>query len=74
MSSATNKHVLAYRRGGTMDTARLVRKIRRRTGLTQEKFGRVVGVTWLTIHRWEKGKFKPHPVFLEKLKEIDKRV
>ncbi len=41
------------------DIPRLVRDLRERTGLTQEKFAAKLGVTFPTINRWENGRAKP---------------
>lgn len=32
-----------------------IRRIRHRLGLTQEAFGRLVGVHFVTVSRWERG-------------------
>jgi DNA-binding transcriptional regulator YiaG len=40
-------------------SARSVKAQRRRLGLSAEKFGKLVGVTGLTIYSWEAGKFRP---------------
>lgn len=50
--------------------AKLVRELRERTGLTQEKFAARLGVTLPTISRWETGRAKPSPLALEKIKEL----
>ena len=47
-----------------------VKRIRNLLGLSQEAFGRRVGVTLLTIHRWEAGKSKPHQSFAKTMKRI----
>jgi putative transcriptional regulator len=41
------------------DIPRLIRNLREQTGLTQEKFATKLGVTLLTINRWENGRAKP---------------
>jgi putative transcriptional regulator len=43
------------------DTPWLVRELRQRTGLTQEKFAAKLGVTFPTINRWENGRAKLYP-------------
>ncbi|HPQ71357.1 MAG TPA: helix-turn-helix transcriptional regulator [bacterium] len=52
------------------DSARLVRELRERTGLTQEKFAAKLGVTFPTINRWENNRAKPSPLALQKIKEL----
>jgi transcriptional regulator with XRE-family HTH domain len=46
---------------------RLIRTMRRRLGLTQEKFAARVGVTFPTVNRWENGKARPSPLALQKI-------
>jgi transcriptional regulator with XRE-family HTH domain len=47
------------------DIPRLVRELRERTGLTQEKFAAKLGVTFPTINRWENCRAKPSPLALK---------
>ena len=49
------------------DIPRLVRTLRERTGLTQEKFAAKLGVTFPTINRWENGRAKPSPLALKQI-------
>lgn len=49
---------------------RLVRELRKRTGLTQEKFAAKLGVTFPTINRWENGRAKPSPLARQKIEEL----
>jgi putative transcriptional regulator len=49
---------------------RLVRELRERTGLTQEKFAAKLGVTFPTINRWENGRAKPSPLALKQIEEF----
>lgn len=53
-----------------MDHATLVREIRRRLGLTQEKFAAKLGVTFPTVNRWENGKAKPSPLAIQQIAEL----
>jgi len=48
----------------------MVRGIRDRLGLTQEKFAAKVGVTFPTINRWENGRARPSPLALQRLEEV----
>ncbi len=52
------------------DIPRLVRELRRRTGLTQEKFAAKLGVTFPTINRWENGRAKPSPLGMKKIEDL----
>ena len=52
------------------DISRLVRELRQRTGLTQEKFAAKLGVTLPTINRWENGKAKPSPLALKQVEGL----
>ena len=53
-----------------MDTSRLVRDLRKRTRLTQEKFAARLGVAFATINRWENGRTKPSPLSLKQIEII----
>jgi len=52
------------------DIPQLVRALRERTGLTQEKFAARLGVTFPTINRWENGRAKPSPLAMQKIEEL----
>lgn len=52
------------------DLPRLVRELRERTGLTQEKFAAKLGVTYPTINRRENGRAKPSPLALKQIEEM----
>ncbi|MGB9610593.1 MAG: helix-turn-helix domain-containing protein [Bryobacteraceae bacterium] len=56
-----NKH------GGT---AELVRELRHRLGLTQEKMAARLGVTFPTINRWENGRARPSPLALKQIEDL----
>ncbi len=49
---------------------RLIRELRERTGLTQEKFAAKLGVTFPTINRWENGRAKPSPLAIQRIEEL----
>ena len=53
-----------------VDIPRLVRELRERTGLTQEKFAAKLGVTFPTINRWENGRAKPSPLALKQIEDL----
>lgn len=50
------------------EVGELMRELRLLTGLTQEKFAAKLGVTLLTINRWENARSKPSPLAMEKVK------
>jgi putative transcriptional regulator len=52
------------------DPAPLIRELRARLGLTQEKFAARLGVTLPTINRWENGRAKPSPLAIQTLREL----
>jgi transcriptional regulator with XRE-family HTH domain len=52
------------------DIPRLIRDLRERTGLTQEKFAAKIGVTFPTINRWENGRAKPSPLAMQRIEEL----
>ncbi len=52
------------------DIPRLVRELRKQTGLTQEKFAAKLGVTFPTINRWENGRSKPSPLAMKQIEVL----
>lgn len=52
------------------DIPRLVRELRERMGLTQEKFAARLGVTFPTINRWENGRARPSPLALKQIEDL----
>lgn len=50
--------------------ASLIRELRRRLGLTQERFAARLGVTLPTINRWENGRSYPSPLAIQTLKAL----
>jgi transcriptional regulator with XRE-family HTH domain len=52
----------------------MVRELRGRLGLTQEKFAAKVGVTFPTINRWENGRAKPSPLALQRLEDFIRKM
>ncbi len=52
------------------DIPLLIRELRERTGLTQEKFAAKLGVTFPTINRWENGRAKPSPLAMQRIEEL----
>jgi transcriptional regulator with XRE-family HTH domain len=53
-----------------VNVPRFIREIRKRTGLTQEKFAARLGVTFPTINRWENGRARPSPLAMQKIEEL----
>ena len=53
-----------------IDIPQLVRELRGRTGLTQEKFAAKLGVTFPTINRWENGRARPSPLAMQRIEEL----
>ena len=58
------------------DIKNLIRKLRQRLELTQEQLAHQLGVTYLTVNRWENDHAKPSPMAMKlielKLKEMGK--
>ena len=52
------------------DLPLLIRELRERTGLTQEKFAARLGVTFPTINRWENGRARPSPLALKQIENL----
>jgi len=52
------------------DYATLVRELRSRLDLTQEKFAARLGVSFPTINRWENGRSVPSPLALQRIEQI----
>lgn len=48
-----------------------VRRLRKRLGLTQEQFAQRVGVTFVTVNRWEAGHSAPRGLSLRELDRLD---
>jgi putative transcriptional regulator len=53
-----------------VDLSILVRSLRERMGLTQEKFAAKLGVTFASVNRWENGKAKPSPLALKQVEDL----
>lgn len=47
-----------------------IKKIRLKCFLSQEAFGRELGVSFSSINRWESGKTKPNMSAMKKIKEF----
>ena len=49
-----------------------VKTIRQALGMTQERLAQKLGVSFVTISRWELGKSKPSPMAIQKLDKLEK--
>lgn len=49
-----------------------IKILREALGLSQEQLARHLGVSFMTISRWERGHAKPSPLAMEKLEQIRK--
>jgi len=61
---------LAMKVTAQLEIANLIREIRSRLGLTQEKFAHHLGVTYLTVSRWENGRTSPSPMALKLIEGV----
>ncbi|RMH36561.1 MAG: XRE family transcriptional regulator [Nitrospirae bacterium] len=52
------------------DISKLIRDLRQRTGLIQEKFAAKLGVTFPTVNRWENRRAKPSLLALQKIEDL----
>ncbi len=50
-----------------------VRELRERLGLTQEDFAREVGVSMMTVSRWERGIARPTKLAIKQLDVLARR-
>jgi putative transcriptional regulator len=53
-----------------LDWAELIRELRGRLGLTQEKFAARLGVSFPTINRWENGRSVPSPLAQQRMEQV----
>jgi DNA-binding transcriptional regulator YiaG len=53
-----------------LEIADLVREVRSRLGLSQEKFAAKLGVSFQTVNRWENKRSKPLPLALMRIQEL----
>lgn len=69
ISRATSVTMAAKRK---IDVPKLVKRIRKRHGLTQEGLANKLGVGFTTVNRWERGHSKPIPSLMARLMELDR--
>lgn len=48
----------------------LIREVRERLGLSQEKFAARLGVSFPSVNRWENSKAKPSPLAVQQIKDL----
>ncbi len=53
----------------TQDTPALIRALRQRLGLSQEKLAATLGVSFQTVNRWERGHAKPSQLALSAIEQ-----
>ncbi|MGL5082140.1 MAG: helix-turn-helix domain-containing protein [Microcoleaceae cyanobacterium] len=51
------------------DTPSLIRSLRQRLGLSQEKLAASLGVSFQTVNRWERGHAKPSQLALHAIEQ-----
>jgi DNA-binding transcriptional regulator YiaG len=51
-----------------------IKELRRKLGLSQEGLARKLGVSVITVRRWEKGTFRPSPLALLRIEELTKEI
>ncbi|WP_346293185.1 helix-turn-helix transcriptional regulator [Sphaerothrix gracilis] len=47
-----------------------VRELRQLMGYTQEQFSTLIGVSFSTLNRWEKGHMQPSPLALKQIESV----
>jgi putative transcriptional regulator len=47
-----------------------VKRIRKRLGLTQERFAHALGMTAASINRWERGRSNPSPLAMRRIEDF----
>jgi transcriptional regulator with XRE-family HTH domain len=52
------------------DLGRLVRSLRERLQLSQERLAARLGVTFTSVNRWENGHAKPSPLAMKQIEEL----
>ncbi len=52
------------------DLGRLVRALRERLDLTQERFAAKLGVTFTSVNRWENDRARPSPLAIRQIEQL----
>lgn len=47
-----------------------IKQIREELGISKYHFAKMVGVSWNTLHLWERGVYKPKMVHMEKILDV----
>ena len=55
-----------------IDYPTLILTLRAKLNLSQEEFGKILGVTLNSVSRWERGEFEPTKLIKVRLKELAK--
>lgn len=50
--------------------SKTIRELRQEIGLTQEKLASLLGVTCLTVNRWENGRTQPSPLAIKQIEKL----
>lgn len=58
----------------SVEMAEMVREVRKRLGLSQEKFAAKLGVSFSTVNRWEHYRSVPSPLALKQIRELLERM
>lgn len=54
--------------------SREIKELRQVLGLTQQQLSDVIGISVVTISRWERDAFIPSPMAIEKLNQLKKGI
>ena len=57
--------------GNSPWTAQRIAALRNKLGLTQEQFSQKLGVTYVSVNRWENGKVLPKGLSLRALEQLE---
>ncbi len=56
-----------------LDNPSLLKEIRRKLGLSQEKLAHRIGVSFTSVNHWERGRRRPIPIALTKIKNLARK-
>ncbi len=51
-----------------------IKELRHKLGLSQEGLARRLGISVITVRRWEKGSYKPSPLALSRIEELTREI
>ena len=63
---------MAAARGSDQEVAVRIRRIRESLGLTQAQLAEHLGVSFMSVNRWENGHVKPLPAFMKALEKLER--